>query len=75
MSLNVDESYFIVFKTVKELDLEVNVSHVKFMGTVIDDKLSWKPHMYKCMYKLKAYVTQKVMWIVSLPSSSIFNFL
>ena len=51
------------------MDIEVNVSHVKFMGTIIDDKLSWRPHIdyrskkvFKAiaiMYRLKAHVAQR----------------
>ena len=78
LSPNVYKSCFIVFKTVKKSDLEVNicindkrlsrVSQVKFLGTIIDDKLTWKPHIdyiskklskaIAIMYRLKAYVTQ-----------------
>ena len=81
LSLNVDKSCFIVFKTVKKSDLEVNicindkclsrVSQVKFLGTIIDDKLTWKPHIdyiskklskaIAIMYRLKAYVTQETL--------------
>ena len=81
LSLNVDKSCFIVFKTVKKSDLKVNicindkrlsrVSQVKFLGTIIDDKLTWKPHIdyiskklskaIAIMYRLKAYVTQETL--------------
>ena len=80
-SLNVDKSCFIVSKAVKKSDLEVNVcikdkrfsrvSQVKFLGTIIDDKLTWKPHIdyiskklskaIAIMYRLKAYVTQETL--------------
>ena len=53
LSPNVDKSCFIVFKIVKKSDLEVNmcindkrlsrVSQVKFLGTIIDDELTWNP--------------------------------
>ena len=55
MSLNVDKSCLIVFKTVTKSDLEVNisindkhpshVSQVKLFGTISDDELTWKPHI------------------------------
>ena len=70
-----------VFKTVKKSDLEVNicindkclsrVSQVKFLETIIDDKLTWKPHIdyiskklskaIAIMFRLKAYVTQETL--------------
>ena len=47
------------------------VSQVKFLWTVIDDKLTWKPHIdylskklskaIAIMYRLKAYVTQETL--------------
>ena len=47
------------------------VSQVKFLGTIIDDKLTWKPHIdyiskklskaIAIMYRLKAYVTQETL--------------
>ena len=50
LSLNLDKSCFIVFKTVKKSDFEVNacindkhlsrVSQVKFLGTIFHDKLT-----------------------------------
>ena len=53
--LNFDKSCFIVFKTVTKSDLEVNicihdkrfsyVSQVKFLGSITDDKLTWKTHI------------------------------
>ena len=65
LSLNVDKSCFIVFKAVKKSYLEVNicindkrlsrVSQVKFLGTIIDYKLTWKPHIdYKSKKLSKA---------------------
>ena len=55
LSLNVEKSCFIVFKSVRKSDLEVNiciddkclsrVSQIKFPGTIIDDKFTWRPHM------------------------------
>ena len=55
LSLNVEKWCFIVFKSVKKSDLEVNirindeclsrVSQVKFLGTITDDKLTWRPHI------------------------------
>ena len=65
LSLNVDKSCFIVFKAVQKSYLEVNicindkrlsrVSQVKFLGTIIDDKLTWKPHIdYKSKKLSKA---------------------
>ena len=55
LSLNVEKPCFIVFKSVKKSDLEVKlcindkclsrVSQVKFLGTIIDDKLTWRPHI------------------------------
>ena len=62
LSLKVDKSCFIVFRTVKKSDLEVNicindkrlsrVSRVKFLETIIDDKLTWKPHIHYISEKL-----------------------
>ena len=80
-SLNVEKSCFIVFKSVKKLDLEVNicingkclsrVSQVKFLGTIIDDKLTWRPHIdyiskklskaIAIMNRIKPYVTQETL--------------
>ena len=55
LSPNLDKSYFIVFKTAKKSGLEVNicindkrfsnVSQVKFLGPINDDKLTWKTHI------------------------------
>ena len=81
LSLKVAKSCFIVFKSVKQSDLEVNicinnkclscVSQVKFLGTIIDDGLAWRPHIdYICkklskaisfMYSIKPYVTQEIL--------------
>ena len=80
-SLNVEKSCFIVFKSVKKLDLELNlcindkclsrVNQVKFLGTIIDDKLTWRPHIdyismklskaIAIMYRIKPYVTQETL--------------
>ena len=77
LSLNVQKPCFIVFQSVKKPDLEVNicindkclsrVSHVKFLGTIIDDKLTCRPHIdyiskklstaIAIMYRIKPYVT------------------
>ena len=79
LSLNVAKSCFIVFKPVKKSDIEVNicindkrlshVSQVEFLGTIIDEILTWKPHIdhtskkllkaIAIMCRLKAYVTQE----------------
>ena len=65
----------------KKSDLEVNicvidkrvyrVSQVKFLGTIIDDELTWKPQIdyiskklskaISIMYRLKAYEPQKTL--------------
>ena len=81
LSLNVEKSCFIVFKSVKKSDLEVNlcinykclsrVNQLKFLGTIIDDKLTWRPHIdyiskklskaIAIMYRIKPYVTQETL--------------
>ena len=81
LSLNVEKSCFIVFKSVKKSDLGGNlcindkclsrVSQVKFLGTIIDDKLTWRPHIdyiskklskaIAIMYRIKPYVTQETL--------------
>ena len=69
------------FKSVKKSDLEVNlcihdkclsrVNQVKFLGTIIDDKMTWRPHIdyiskklskaIAIMYRIKPYVTQETL--------------
>ena len=81
LSLNVEKSCFVVFKSVKKSDLEVNlcindkclsrVNQVKFLGTIIDHKLTWRPHIdyiskklskaIAIMYRIKPYVTQETL--------------
>ena len=66
ISLNVEKSCFIVFKSVRKSDLEVNlcindkclsrVSQAKFLGTIIDDKLTWRPHIDYISKKLSMYL-------------------
>ena len=78
---NVEKSGFIHFKSVKKLDLEVDicindtclsrVSQVKFLGTIIDDKLTWQPHIdyiskkfsraIAIMYRIKPSITQETL--------------
>ena len=70
-SLNVEKSCFSVFKSIKKSDLEVNicindkclsrVSQVKFLGTIIDDKLTCYP--------------RNPLWTVLLFSVSLFDLL
>ena len=47
------------------------VSQVKFLGTIIDDKFTWRPHIHyiskklskaiAIMYRIKPYVTQETL--------------
>ena len=72
---------FIVFKSVKKSYLEVNicindkclshVSQVTFLGTIIDDTLTWRPRIdyiskklskaIAIMYRIKRYVIQETL--------------
>ena len=81
LSLNVEKSGFIYFKSVETLDLEVDicindkclsrVSQVKFLGTIIDDKLTWRPYIdyiskklskaIAIMYRIKPCVTKETL--------------
>ena len=71
----------IVFKPIKKSDLEVNicikdkclsrVSQIQFLGTIIDDKLTRRPHIdyiskklskaNAIIYRVKPYVTQETL--------------
>ena len=60
-----------------------SVSQVKFLGTIIDDTLTWQPHIdyiskklskaIAIMYRLKAYVTQET--VCSLYYSLVYPYL
>ena len=51
------------------------VSQIKFLGTIIDDKVSWKPHIDYRSKKLSKAIAFMYKLKVSLPSLSIFNLL
>ena len=79
LSLNVDKSSFMLFKGSKGEDIDLNISvnskpltrvtKVKFLGVIVDEKLSWKPHIgyisrkisksLGIMYKIRKYVNTK----------------
>ena len=72
LSLNITKSSFIVFKSVKQSDLEVNVcindqclscvSQVQFLGTTIDDELAWRTHI--------DYISKKLSKAIAIMYSS-----
>ena len=79
LSLNVDKSSFMLFKGSNGEDIDLNISvnskpltrvtKVKFLGVIVDEKLSWKPHIgyisrkisksLGIMYKIRKYVNTK----------------
>ena len=63
LTLNINKSSYLLFQACKSPDTGFNlslsgfeiprVSHAKFLGTWLDDKLSWDTHVIKLLVKLK----------------------
>ena len=79
LSLNIEKSHFMIFsggRHVNPISLEINgiqlsqVNDVKFLGIMMDDKLTWKKHIEHIskkiaksigiMYRLKPFVNRKL---------------
>ena len=91
LNLNIDKTFYMIFSpsnsnvSIPNLDLQINnlsinkVSHCKFLGVIIDEKLSWVPHIedlclclrryvgifYKLSFKLPPYVL-KMLYFASI---------
>ena len=63
LSLNVSKTEFVIFRSPrKKIDFEVNIklnckrlypsAYIKYIGVLIDEHLSWKPHINELVKKL-----------------------
>ena len=63
ISLNVDKTEFVIFRSPrKKIDFEIKLklngkrlypsSHIKYLGILIDENLSWRPHINELVKKL-----------------------
>ena len=66
LSLNTDKTNYILFNCKENMNIQINknnikrVTHIKFLGVIIDNKLSWKYHISYLRAKLN-----KIIWITS----------
>ena len=71
LTLNINKSSYLLFKACKSSDIGFNlslssfeiprVSHVKFLGTWLDDKLSWDTHVTKLKCGLGMFRRSKIL--------------
>ena len=66
LSLNIDKTNYILFNCRENMNIQINknnikrVTHIQFLGVIIDNKLSWKYHISYLRAKLN-----KIIWITS----------
>ncbi len=68
LALNIDKTSFIlIHRKKKELDINLTLngstllrkSQIKYLGVLVDEKLTWKPHVNSCVSKLN-----KCLWAI-----------